>query len=53
MGIQVRGSDERRTVDSACVLTQRNEAAADQKTAPNVIRLRERRRKWSRQSPRF
>lgn len=48
MGIQVRGPDERRMVDAARVLTRRNGAAADQKTASNVIRLRERRGKLSR-----
>jgi len=47
MGIQVRGPDERRMVDSARVLTRRNGAAADQKTASNVIRLGEPGRKWS------
>ena len=33
MGIQVRGSESDRAVDSARVLTRRNGAAADQKTA--------------------
>lgn len=38
MGIQVRGSGERRAMDSARVLTRRNGAAADQKTASVFIR---------------
>jgi len=53
MGIQVRGPDERRMVDSARVLTRRNGAAADQKTISIIIRLGEPHRKPSRQSPRF
>jgi len=41
MRIPSAGSDERRTVNSAHVLTRCNGAAADQKTASNVIRLGE------------
>ena len=39
MGIQARGSESDRAADSARVLTRRNGAAADQKTASDVIRL--------------
>jgi hypothetical protein len=53
MGVQVRGSGERRAMDPARVLTRRNGAAVDQKTASNFIRLGEPYRKRSRQSPRF
>jgi hypothetical protein len=49
MGIQVRGPDERRTVDSARVLTRRNGAAADQKTASDLIRPTPERGKCPRQ----
>jgi hypothetical protein len=50
IGIQVRGPDERPNGRSARVPTRRNGAAADRKPASDVIRLRERRGKLSRES---
>jgi hypothetical protein len=41
MRIEVQALMGARTVDSVPVLTRRNGAAADQKTASNVIRLGE------------